>query len=94
MTEIGWHAFDRCPALESIVIPNSITMIGGDVFNESFALKSITIHCQDIENVDIYSFFCVDYEKCVLHIPLGTKSAYKNHPIFKNFKNIVMEQFD
>ena len=69
-------------------------MIGGDVFNESFALKSITIHCKDIESIDFQSFFYVDYDKCVLHIPLGTKSAYKNHPIFKNFKNIVMEQLD
>ena len=69
-------------------------MIGGDVFNESFALKSITIHCKDIESIDFQSFFYVDYDKCVLHIPLGTKSAYKNHPIFKYFKNIVMEQFD
>ena len=69
-------------------------MIGEGAFDESFALKNITIHCKDIDKVDIHCFFYVDYDKCVLHIPLGTKSAYKNHPTFKNFKNIVMEQFD
>ena len=94
MTEIDWHAFERCPSLESIVIPNSLTKIGEDVFNESFAIKNITIHCKDIEKVDFQSFFYVDYDKCVLHIPLGTKAAYKNHPKFKNFKNIIMERFD
>ena len=80
--------------IKNIVIPNGVTKIGEGVFDKSFAFKSITIHCKDIESIDFQSFFYVDYDKCVLHIPLGTKSAYKNHPIFKYFKNIVMEQFD
>ena len=34
------------------------------------------------------------YDECVLHIPSGTRWAYRHHPIFGKFKNIVTERFD
>jgi hypothetical protein len=34
------------------------------------------------------------YENCTLHVPVGTRWAYRHHPVFRQFKNIVTEQYD
>jgi hypothetical protein len=39
-------------------------------------------------------FIGVDFNECILHIPSGTRWAYRHHPIFGKFKNIVTERFD
>jgi hypothetical protein len=40
------------------------------------------------------AFIDVDFNECVLNIPSGTRWAYRHHPIFGKFKNIVTKKFD
>lgn len=43
MTTIGYYAFERCKALTSIVIPNSVTTIQGNAFSCCYNLESATL---------------------------------------------------
>ena len=89
-------AFSGCSSLQKIDIPNSIKDIKASAFSNCTALRKINIHCKEVDKimVDITCFKNVDYENCVLQIPIGTRWAYKHHPIFSKFKNIVTERFD
>ena len=43
ITTIGNYAFEGCPGLTSVTIPNSVTSIGEGAFAECFGLTSVTI---------------------------------------------------
>ena len=96
VTKIGKSAFCWCSSLKSIDIPNSVTEIGESAFDGCEYIKSIIIRCKDIDNIKIGDNPFNDniYNKSVLHIPSETRLAYRHHPIFGKFKNIVTERFD
>ena len=96
VTEIGEWAFFGCRKLKSIDIPNSVTKIGESAFDGCEYIKSIIIRCKDIDNIKIGDNPFNDniYNKSVLNIPSETRLAYRHHPIFGKFKNIVTERFD
>ena len=92
VTHIGYQAFYNCSSLLNINIPKSVTYIGSLAFD---GLKNIFIRCDEPEKIDVAeTAFCVDLDECVLHIPCGTRWAYKHHPTFSRFKNIVADIFD
>ena len=33
----------------------------------------------------------INFGKCILHIPAGTEEDYRKHPVFGNFKHIVVD---
>ncbi len=87
---IGSDAFDTCFGLQSISIPNSVTSIGSGAFYGCIGLQSIYIHHTQpvfIEYSDIFNG--VDKDNCILHVPVGSKSAYETAPVWKDFRNIV-----
>ena len=43
VTGIGQYAFEYCPSLTSVTIPNSVTTIGSDAFSDCPSLTSVTI---------------------------------------------------
>ena len=96
VTEIGEEAFWGCSSLGSIDIPSSVTEIRERAFCRCRYIESITICCKDIDNIKVgcSPFNENIYDECVLHIPSGTRWAYRHHPIFGKFKNIVTERFD
>ena len=63
-------------------------------FSYCNALRKIYIHIIDIEkaNISEKAFVGINTEKCVLHIPAGTRWTYRHHPVFGKFKNIVTEE--
>ena len=95
VTKIMWHAFHGCSSLQSIDIPNSVTEIGPWAFHGCNSLEHIYLHCNDVEKleVDAVIFYGVNFDKCILHIPSGTRWAYRHHDVFKRFKNIVTTGF-
>jgi hypothetical protein len=94
VTEIGDDAFWGCKALTSIEIPNSVTSIGDQAFAWCKALTSIHIRCEHPEDLEIKTnaFDDTPIENCTLHVPAGTEDAYRAHPVFGKFKEVVTEK--
>ena len=95
VTKIQEGAFEGCSALKSINIPNKVTTIEKYAFEGCLCLKEIHIHWTQTDNiqVDDYAFGNrINVEKCILYIPSGTRWAYRHHPVFGKFKNIVTEK--
>ena len=93
---IGECLFMDCTSLHTVDIPNSITDIATCAFSDCPSLTNIFMRCQDVDNLDI----CEDafdndiFEKCILHIPSGTRWEYSHHPLFGKFKNIIADLFN
>ena len=97
VTTIGNQAFCFCSKLESIDIPNSVTKIGEKAFESCSLLKDIHLHWTQIDKIQVNDsafkgikrIWDVNFEECILYIPPGTRWAYRHHPVFGLFKNIV-----
>ena len=94
LTSIGYRAFYNCNKIEEIVLPQSVTEMGG-VFYGCTSLKRIFV-CNPrpvpISSDDYEMFFGVDKENCVLYVPKGSLATYWAATGWNEFKNIV--EFD
>ena len=95
VTEIGHSAFSGCSSLQSIDIPDSVTEIGESAFSGCSSLEHIYLHYNEVEKLKVGKniFEGVNLDKCILHVPSGTRWAYRHHDVFKHFKNIVTTGF-
>ncbi|MBO6189480.1 MAG: leucine-rich repeat protein [Alloprevotella sp.] len=91
VTSIGSYAFDGSTGLTSINIPNSVTSIGDYAFygctglTDIYALRTTP----SAYNCDTSAFFDVPTSTCTLHVPKGSKEAYKAIEPWNQFENIV-----
>lgn len=71
LKEIGKNAFSRCTELSEIYIPTTVTSIGQSAFNSS-GLKSVTLNCQPLEELDNVFYNCQKLESASLLSPVST----------------------
>lgn len=87
------YAFKTCIFLQSIDIPNNTTRIGEYAFENCTALQHIHMHHKNIKDYFIYIeynvFHGINFDECTLYVPSGSRWAYRHHPVFEEFKNIV-----
>ncbi len=95
-TTIAQGAFMGAESLNSINIPASVTGIGDRAFMNCTGLTTIrnfaTSPVQFIDGLKITSwsvFDNINKSKCVLYVPVNTKSAYQNANQWKDFRNII-----
>ena len=91
LTAINMLAFEGCWHLHSICIPESVTSIGYRAFAKCPELRTIQLEhetpLQCSTNCDIFKN--TDITKCTLIVPLGSRQAYLNSPVWRDFGNIV-----
>ena len=77
-------------------LPDSLTEMGESAFYQCTSLTNLYSPLTDPHQCDIYGnlrFAGVNMNTCVLHVPLGTTSAYRAEKGWKDFVNIVEEVF-
>ena len=90
VTSIGASAFKDCNNLSAIIIPTSVTSIGEEAFSGCTGLT--TVKCERTTPVDLSGtnnvFDGVDKTTCILYVPGGSKDAYSNAVVWKDFTDI------
>ena len=81
-------AFEYYSFLRSIEIPDSVTTIGEYLFCGNFNISSLIIHYKEPDKVPKELPIS---EKISLHVPIGTGYAYRHHPSFAPFKEIIAD---
>ena len=92
VTTIGRCPFYDCTALTSLTIPSSVTTIKADAFEGCDNLTSITVESRTpISLPDGDPFPTISYlvDRITLHVPAGTKQAYKAAQYWTRVNNIV-----
>lgn len=100
VTEIGDRAFEGCKELTSVTIPKSIEHIGEGAFRGCDNLEEII--CESEKPIDlghsfvrtrlglaITQFEGINFDTCILYVPVGSKTAYENAEGWNQFKHIV-----
>ncbi|WP_163268451.1 leucine-rich repeat domain-containing protein [Dysgonomonas sp. 216] len=93
VTSIEELTFAGCISLTSASIPESVTSIGEKAFLSCTSLKNIYVAIKEPISVGAYAFDFVDKSTCILHVPTGSEEAYRKAEVWKEFYNIVGEDF-
>lgn len=91
ITSIGRSAFSDCKSLKNLTISKDVTSIKDILFNfslDDLELKSVYVAWQN--PIEAGSFFnYIKISNCTLYVPQGTKEAYANADVWKDFGNII-----
>lgn len=88
VTNIESGSFSDCHGITNLIIPNLVTNIGGNAF---YGCKSLsTIYCLNPipAKIDSHAFYGIDKNQCILYVPEGSASAYKEEYVWMEFLNI------
>ncbi len=89
MTGIGNRAFYGCAGLTSVAIPSSVTSIGDYAFFGCSSLTELSSFAIAPPECGTDVFDGIDKNRCVLHVPTGTKSLYQDADKWRDFGNLV-----
>ena len=90
VTTIENDAFYQCTGLASVVIGSGVTTIGSSAFYVCDNLTSVTILRQQPPSLEGYTDFTFSNRaNATLYVPRGSKAAYKEAEVWKEFKVIV-----
>lgn len=91
ITSIGSSAFSDCKSLKNLTISKDVTSIKDIRFNndyEDLELESVYVAWEN--PIEAGSFFNrIKISNCTLYVPKGTKEAYANADVWKDFGNII-----
>lgn len=57
-------------------------------------IENLHIRCEHPENLKIHeeAFYETNIKNCTLYVPIGTGYAYRHHPVFSKFKEVIIEK--
>ncbi|MDO4196253.1 MAG: leucine-rich repeat domain-containing protein [Prevotellaceae bacterium] len=79
---------------QNIEIPNTINKIDSKVFFNCNKLTEIHLRVKDPCSITVSddAFEYLNLDHCTLYVPIGTGYAYRHHPVFGQFKEVVIER--
>jgi hypothetical protein len=92
VSSIRDYTFSGCNNLISIEFPPALESIGDYAFYNCISLSSIKIGTTTPPGLSVDVFYLVDKTKCLLYVPIGSLSAYKEADQWKDFLTIL--EFD
>lgn len=91
ITSIGYSAFSDCNNLKNLTISKDVTSIKDIRFYyeyDKLELESVYVAWEN--PIEAGSFFDrINISNCTLYVPQGTKEAYANADVWKDFGNII-----
>jgi hypothetical protein len=81
-------AFQTCETLETVNLPASLDSIGDWAFGHCYNLKLIECNNEIPPATHQNAFIESGINKASICVPSGSEEAYKNAPVWKDFKNI------
>ena len=91
VTHIGYRVFYNCAKLNSVIVPSSVISIEGNAFAGCSHLTSITLKNPVPVGLGINVFDEVYTQNCALFVPAGSKKAYSEAAVWKDF---IIEELD
>ena len=91
ITSIGSSAFSDCKSLKNLTISKDVTSIKDIRFNndyEELELESVYVAWENPIEAGLF-FNRIKISNCTLYVPQGTREAYANADIWKDFGNII-----
>ena len=85
ISAIGENAFYGCKNL-SPNIPITVREIGEGAFDE---IQELTLNYNTLDDLEIAANCIAEPWKTTLFVPKGTEEMYRQHPYFKQFRDIV-----
>lgn len=82
-------AFKNCKMLAAVVIPEKLSVIKGEAFANCFSLRcirSMSVEPPQLENENVFNGVAKD--NFTLEVPEGSVDAYRNAPVWREFKRI------
>ena len=93
--DINYCTFGSCSALQNVIIPSSVTWIAQNVFVNCDALTSITCKADTPPMcTDSSCFPSSAYSNATLNVPSTSLSQYQQADVWRNFSNIVGQDYD
>ena len=86
ITMIGESAFIFCPSLHKLTLPSTLECIDDSVFREGTPIDTLVLRSGVPPTVGNVVF--ADYHTVII-VPQGTIDAYRQHPVWALFQNII-----
>lgn len=90
LTTIGYRVFKNCTALESAELGERVQTIGVSCFEGCTALKTVRVSVADPSSIRVpaSAFKNVDLAAATLYVPFGSREAYAEAEVWKDFGTI------
>lgn len=86
---IDERAFRECSKVSALVLPAKLNYIAGWAFENCYSLEYIRCDAKEPPYVHESAFDGIAKDNFTLEVPEGTVDAYRNHPIWGEFKRIA-----